>query len=697
MNNTAVGVSHIPRFLCPPLCVLLNSALLLLASAGAGQAGTSIIETTGAGNVGTEVSLPSGNIYGITGGKTVGSNLFHSFDQFSIAAGDIAQFQTLDLAQNAAVSTILGRVTGGNPSAIFGTIDSATYYPSANLFLMNPHGFLFGPNATVNIGGMAHFTTAEYLKLADENVFKATPDVTADAMLTTFPVAAFGFLGSNPAAIAVQGSQLTVANGTGLSLIGGNQGFTYTDPNTGDSATVLDGVTVSGGTLTAPNGSITLVSAASSGEILWQGLERVPNIDGNSFTSFGGVTVSEGSLLDVNGSPGGTIRIRSGQFVLDGSSLFSNTTGDAHVVSAGVDLHALGDATFKNASVIGSFSDGAGRSGDIEINAANISVSDGSAIFSGSSGSAPASHILITATGSVSLTGTDPFGLGIGSAITSDSLDFCGCVQRSGSVTVTASSLTLDDQAIIQTRAFGDRPGGNITLDLGDLTVRNGSGVQTSGNLLAPSGTISVTAAGTIVLAGQFDSDTPSRILNVNEGSAGTGTIVLETGSLFLEDGARIWNEAKGSIEPGQDPKITIVANETVNLSGGSNIRVLNVASNIASTVGGIDISGRNITLANQSAIGAETEGDGNAGPINITASSLSILSGSTVESSTFFGAGLGGNIAIDLTESLVLKGHALGESGEVVFSNISSRTTGSGDGGLITISANSTEIWRTD
>ena len=45
-----------------------------------------------------------------------------------------------------ATSNILGRVTGGNLSNIFGTIQT-TGFGNANLFLMNPAGFLFGPNA----------------------------------------------------------------------------------------------------------------------------------------------------------------------------------------------------------------------------------------------------------------------------------------------------------------------------------------------------------------------------------------------------------------------------------------------------------------------------------------------------------------------------------------------------------------------
>src|SRR6185503_11301123 len=89
------------------------------------------------------------------------------------------------------------------------------------LFLMNPAGFLFGPNATVNVGGMVSFTSADYLRLTDNARFTAIPGP-SDAVLTAAPVAAFGFLGSNPGAIMVQGSQLTVADGTGIALVGGN-------------------------------------------------------------------------------------------------------------------------------------------------------------------------------------------------------------------------------------------------------------------------------------------------------------------------------------------------------------------------------------------------------------------------------------------------------------------------------------------
>lgn len=658
----------------------------------------------------TQVNLsptpPAGKLqYDITGGTRPGGgpNLFHSFGQFNVPSNNIGNF--LNETPNLATSNILARVTDPNPSSIFGTIQT-THFGSANLFLMNPAGIVFGPNATLNVGGSVNFTTANYIRLFDGTNsanFYANPAsdaVTAAgrvSILSSAPLvdfgfvtpAAFGFLNSTPAAIAVQGSTLSVPNGQSISLVGGTQGFNYADPDNGFTASVPGGVTIAAGKLSAPSGQTLIASVASPGEVLHQSLDTAPNINNESFTNHGSVSISQGAFLDVSGSPGGTVRIRGGEFVLDSSFVTANTSGDTPGASTAIQVTTEKDVKLANGSALISFSDGAGRAGDIEVNASTVHVLDGSVIFTGSAGSAPAGTIRITASDSVSLAGHDPAGLGLGSSITSDSADNCGCTEPSGNVEIATRVLTLDNQATIQTRAFGDRRAGNVSLNVDDLIVRNGSGIQTFGSEFAPSGSIQIRAGGTILLSGQFDSDTPSRITNINEGTAGTGTIAIQTGSLTLEGGARIRNETLASPEPGQEPKIAIIANENVNLSGGSNIRVLNVASD----VGGIELVGQTIALADQSVIRTETFGNGDAGPIHIEGQQLAIMSGSVVESSTFSNAGRGGNIDINLTGDFSLTGHVIGQFGETLASNISSRTTGSGPGGLITISAPNTRI----
>src|SRR5262245_38388357 len=161
--------------------------------------------------------------YDITGGTRPGGgvNLYHSFGNFNVPTNNIANFLnsgSVDLngtvlLPNLPTANILGRINGGNPSSIFGMIQTngPGGFPNANLFLMNPNGFLFGPTATINVGGMVTFSTADYMRLADNTRFNSAAGP-ADLLLTVAPVAAFGFLGNNPAAIAIQGSTLQVAD-----------------------------------------------------------------------------------------------------------------------------------------------------------------------------------------------------------------------------------------------------------------------------------------------------------------------------------------------------------------------------------------------------------------------------------------------------------------------------------------------------
>jgi len=263
-----------------PLIFGLSLFLAIPCSFSLAQAVTPITSSGLNTQIGAPTILPGGQtVYDITGGTRPGNgpNLFHSFGDFNVPTNNIANFLN---DSGLATSNILGRVTGGNISNIFGTIQT-TGFGNANLFLMNPAGFLFGPTATVNVGGMMTFTSADYLKLADGARFNAMPNASADALLSTAPVAAFGFLGSNPGAITVQGSQLTVAEGTGISLVGGN-------------------ITVqNGATLTAPNGTIALVSVGKpsnphvAGEVTIAGSGQGTGFTPTNFKSLG--TILAGS------------------------------------------------------------------------------------------------------------------------------------------------------------------------------------------------------------------------------------------------------------------------------------------------------------------------------------------------------------------------------------------------------------------
>jgi filamentous hemagglutinin family protein len=110
----------------------------------------------------------------ITGGTTVRNHLFHSFGEFSVPSGTTAYFNN-----NLGIQNIFTRVTGGNVSTIEGLIQANG---TANLFLLNPNGILFGPNARLEIGGSFVVSTGDRF-VFDTGEFSAT-DPQAPPLLT---------------------------------------------------------------------------------------------------------------------------------------------------------------------------------------------------------------------------------------------------------------------------------------------------------------------------------------------------------------------------------------------------------------------------------------------------------------------------------------------------------------------------------
>ncbi|NDJ20632.1 CHAT domain-containing protein [Nostoc sp. B(2019)] len=200
---------------------------IFLIGTGLAQAQQIIPATDGTGTIVT----PNGNRLDINGGKTSsdGINLFHSFEQFGIKLEQIANFQA-----NPALQNILGRITGGNASIINGLIQVTGGSP--NLYLMNPAGFIFGSNASLNVPGAFTATTANGIGFNNTwfNAIGAN-DYTA--------------LVGNPNGFAFTMSQ------PGAIVNAGNLGV-----GVGQSLTLLGGTVVNTGQLSAPAGQIVITS-----------------------------------------------------------------------------------------------------------------------------------------------------------------------------------------------------------------------------------------------------------------------------------------------------------------------------------------------------------------------------------------------------------------------------------------------------
>ncbi|MDY6804777.1 MAG: CHAT domain-containing protein [Cyanobacteriota bacterium] len=181
---------------------------------------------------GTSVNL-QGDRLDIEGGSRSGdgANLFHSFDRFNLNSGQTANFISAPEIQN-----ILGRIVGGDASIINGLIQITG--GNSNLFLMNPAGIIFGPNAGLNIPADFTVTTATAIGFDNNNFWFDTTSVNNYQNLVGNPS---GYYFNLPRAGAI-------VNGGNLSL----------KPN--QNLTLLGGTVINAGQLTTAGGNINIAA-----------------------------------------------------------------------------------------------------------------------------------------------------------------------------------------------------------------------------------------------------------------------------------------------------------------------------------------------------------------------------------------------------------------------------------------------------
>jgi filamentous hemagglutinin family protein len=192
------------------------------------------------GSLGTQVAPDVANAQqlNITGGTQAAANLYHSFQQFGLTQGEIANFMS-----NPSIQNILARVSGGNVSVINGLIQVTG--GNSNLYLLNPAGIIFGANSSLNVPAAFTATTASGIQVG--NGWFGMNTVLDDVKKLTGTPQAFGFASSTTVSTSEQPAA-AIANAGNLTA------------KEGQSITLVGGLVINTGTITTPSGKITIAA-----------------------------------------------------------------------------------------------------------------------------------------------------------------------------------------------------------------------------------------------------------------------------------------------------------------------------------------------------------------------------------------------------------------------------------------------------
>lgn len=635
----------------------------------------------------TQVSFTSGDeIYKITGGATRGNNLlFHSFNRFSVGEGETAFF---DHGNN--IETILSRVTGGDRSQINGIISTAG---NADIFIINPQGITFGPNATLEIGGSFIASTAERIVFTEGSEFSA---VDPQPILSV----------SQPIGLSLEGFYGDIVNKSTAfnSDLGYSVGLEVLPRES--IMLVGNGIDLSGGGITSPSGqvelaslgpgsSVSLISPDSNDRLVWA-------LDyGNDSHSLGDIKLSSGAFIygtdfGISGSdrPNSHIQLRGSRIFLDGG----NVNGGIYADNFGTDqggnliLSASMELTLTNRAMVSVSTFGSGRGGDLTINAASLSVLRGTDVSTSTFGDGQGGNLVInTFGGSVEVAGislADENGDVRESALSANTEGS----QDAGEIQINTRTLSVRDSGQIESRTFANGNGGRVWINATESVVVTGQSSD------IPSYIFSTTAA-------------PRRgdpLLTTGD----AGSVEIFTGRLEVSEGATIFTTSSSS---GQGGDLTVEADEvvlsgqesglyararsrgdsgTVNLRANNTLRIENGAYLTVSnsnelltddftaqdlgTVRDANIEAQSIIL-NNGQITAESL-SGNGGNLNFNVQDFILLRNNSLISSTAGTAqagGDGGNVTIEIPNGFII---AVPDENSDIIANAFSGTGGNID-----------------
>ncbi|WP_204137509.1 filamentous hemagglutinin N-terminal domain-containing protein [Halomicronema sp. CCY15110] len=710
---------YLPR-LAP--CVVASQAITATASilALGATAPAALAQLTPDATLGNENSvINNGAIVGgevtdlIEGGATRGGNLFHSFLEFNIADG-----QRVFFANPLGIENILSRVTGGDPSNIFGTLG---VNGPANLFFLNPNGIVFGPDAALDVGGSFAATTASGVRFGEIGTFSATDPELPSEVLTIAP-SAFFFNQIEPAAITNESR----ARRSGLDPSGQFAPFGLRVPD-GESLLLVGGnVNIAGGGLAAFGGNIDIGGLATADSI---GLERENgrlNLQFPESANLANVLLTNDAGLIVTKDAAGTVAITARNLRLsEGSSIQAGVLGgliSVEDIPGSINLVATENLIIEeNSEVSNDVSINAlGNSGNLTLSAQNLSIRDGSDLSVSTRGRGDAGKIIIHVQDTMVLSNGE----------NNDSFIFNNVLRGgegdTGGIEIYTGSLEILDGAQMQSGVFNGGQGnsGDIVIfsnsdvivdgteDVDDLNASSSAiftgitrgGIGNGGDFKITAQNVNVTNraqlisqtagvgnAGSIIVRAQnniflLNSIIISEVVE-RAGNGNGGNIILEAEVVELINGSSLLADSENQGDAGN---ISITASERVILRGrgpGANNPDTIVPSQISSTIesdaigegGDISITVGQLSI-NDGFISSSTFGEGNAGNVTVAVDSLDASNGSQILA---FASGVGnaGLVSIDAQGSVVFQGRDQFNRPSGVFSGVNEGANGDSQG----------------
>ena len=390
-------------------------------------------------------------------------------------------------------------------------------------------------------------------------------------------------------------------------------------------------------TSTLGKGDAGNIKIIAGGNVFFDGVK-------DSFSSAAASTVAPGAKGN-----GGEIEIVTGNLsITNGAVLSASTSGTRD--AGNIKIIATGNISFdgytdifRSAAASTIQPGGEGKAGDIEISAANISVTNGALVSVSTFGNGDAGNIKI---------------------ITSGNIFFDGGIDA------------LRSAALSRVEEGAEGKAGGIEIVTRNLSVTNGAGLTVSTLGKGDAGKLQIIASENVSFDGVKDDFGSNALSGVEIGAEGkAGGMEIVTRNLSVTNGAALISSTFGKGDAGN---IKITATENISFDGGG--AVSRVEMGAEGNGGGIEIVTRNLSVTNGGQLQALTKGKGNAGNIKIASAEKVLFDGgkdgfgsdalSTVQPGAEGNGGgieiLTGNLLITNDAALTVGNYGKGNAGDI-------------------------------